>query len=783
MGRPPTETQPTRCVHNLSSLTLTTAESQLLNKGLSFALTKNLCSTEPKLQLLREFNEYSKSLRRIYTNSIYYRTPKPVKSGIPTTTEKVHRPMRFLPTTTYSSFNDTYNSGYRNVEQYISVTKDNINDQLHEIFKPKTNVTLAESLALQKFKKQKNRVTIKPADKNLGVVVMDTTDYVQQCLLILLDDKVYKRTAEYPTTKITNQLQEVLSKYHTTLTSTDKRLKRFVLPNKDIFQIPQFYGIPKIHKQFKKLPPVRPIVANCNSPLTPASKLLDHVLQPLAQTYEDYLQNSACLSLILEDLQIPDNALLVAIDVNSLYPSIPQEECLQIIYTEMLSHRYTLLLDPNLIIQLLQICVNHNYFEFGPVTFQQIQGTAMGAPFSPTIANIFMSVIIRRFLEKQPAKPLLIKRYIDDIFIVWQHDENSLISFLSELNVSHQKLSYKYSYSSQQVSFLDMTIYKGPHFHKSRKLDTKTFQKQQNLYQYLHYTSNHPKHIFKSIITGECTRLVRTNTTIQEFQTMTQLLSIRLKKRDYPQTLIDKTINSVSYERRPQLLRKMKKPPARVRPPIFKCLSPPNFQLLKSVTLQHYKGLLLPSPRIINLKHQNLGKELVRAKISLNEEQTLRIEVTFDQVHQHTITRSVPTLTQHTRISKCMKPSCATCQHLVCNRFFRSSKSEKTYPIRHQFSCNSRYLIYLITCSHCKKQYVGYTTQTLRTRINHHRSNIFNKVRTYISNHFNFTDHSVRNLKVQCIDAATSFTELQALEHYWIATLRTIIPHGLNVLS
>ena len=129
-----------------------------------------------------------------------------------------------------------------------------------------------------------------------------------------------------------------------------------------------------------------------------------------------------------------------------------------------------------------------------------------------------------------------------------------------------------------------------------------------------------------------------------------------------------------------------------------------------------------------------------------------------------------------------MKRSCATCQHLVCSKFFKSSKTEKTYAVRHNFSCNSRYLIYLITCAHCKKQYVGYTTQTLRTRINHHRSNVFNKIGTYISNHFNFTDHSVSNLKVQCIDSATSFTELQALEHYWIATLRTLIPLGLNVL-
>ena len=60
--------------------------------------------------------------------------------------------------------------------------------------------------------------------------------------------------------------------------------------------------------------------------------------------------------------------------------------------------------------------------------------------------------------------------------------------------------------------------------------------------------------------------------------------------------------------------------------------------------------------------------------------------------------------------------------------------------------------IYLITCTKCKKQYVGMTTKQLNVRINHHRTSIFNKRRTYLHTHFNLPDHNISILKVQAID-------------------------------
>ena len=165
---------------------------------------------------------------------------------------------------------------------------------------------------------------------------------------------------------------------------------------------------------------MRPIVSQTMSVLTPSAKLIDHVLQPIAQSYPDYLHNSTSLVLMLQDLHVPDDAILVSIDVTSLFPSIPQSECLEIIYQEMFQHRDLLAVDHNLIVRLLHLNMNYNYFEFSNLIFQQIKGTAMGAAFSPSIANIYMSTIVSKFLKTQSNKPIMFVRYIDDIFMIWK---------------------------------------------------------------------------------------------------------------------------------------------------------------------------------------------------------------------------------------------------------------------------------------------------------------------------------------------------------------------------
>ncbi len=87
--------------------------------------------------------------------------------------------------------------------------------------------------------------------------------------------------------------------------------------------IPNFYGLPKIHKQFNLTPPLRPIISSFNTLLTPISKFLTHVLQPLVQIYDDYLLNSTSLCAIFQNLHVSSSSILVSLDVKQLYPSIP----------------------------------------------------------------------------------------------------------------------------------------------------------------------------------------------------------------------------------------------------------------------------------------------------------------------------------------------------------------------------------------------------------------------------------------------------------------------------
>ena len=136
----------------------------------------------------------------------------------------------------------------------------------------------------------------------------------------------------------------------------------------------------------------------------------------------------------------------------------------------------------------------------------------MGAVFLPTIANIFMSTVLQSFLDTQTNTPLLISRYIDDIFLIWPGTAHELTAFLTSLNTFHPNLWFTHRHSTSTIDFLDLTIYKGTRFHFTNILDTKTFQKPLTLYQYLHFSSHHTPNILRAIIKGECIRYARTNT-------------------------------------------------------------------------------------------------------------------------------------------------------------------------------------------------------------------------------------------------------------------------------
>ena len=414
------------------------------------------------------------------------------------------------------------------------------------------------------------------------------------------------------------------------------------------------------------------------------------------KTYPDYLHtcNSTTLSHVLQNTHIPDDALLVALDVESLYPSIPQSECIDTVYNDMHKHPHLLAMDPNLIARLLHFNINHNYFTFANFIFQQIKGTAMGAAFSPTIANIFMSTILERFLNTQHTQPLLLARYIDDIFMAGTDTTEILNSFLKDLNGFHQNLRFTHQQSQHSIDFLHLMIYKGTQFNTYNILDTKTYQNPLNLYQYLHYTSAHPPKVFKAIVRGECIRYVRTNTSYETYAAMVHAFTQRLHKCGYPNKIIKKNTAAVKYQHRKTYLKHCTRPSQPTRaPPLFKCTPPPQYQQLKRIILTtcNYSHLQFTTPRFVTLSHQTLQKTLIRSKLVLSDSQLVDTTLTLiaATTTTHTETAKLPHL-YHTRITitPCRHPRCATCRHhILAIPTFQSTylRNPTKYHIRHLY--------------------------------------------------------------------------------------------------
>ena len=86
------------------------------------------------------------------------------------------------------------------------------------------------------------------------------------------------------------------------------------------------------------------------------------------------------------------------------------------------------------------------------------------------------------------------------------------------------------------------------------------------------------------------------------------------------------------------------------------------------------------------------------------------------------------------------------------NEFRRPHVPGETFHIAHHFTCLSTNIIYCITCNHCGEVGVGYTEQTLRTRMSRYKSNIcrggpdalgLNEIERHFCEESHRTHHSV----------------------------------------
>lgn len=348
---------------------------------------------------------------------------------------------------------------------------------------PKSNLTPGEWKALTTLKKDDN-ITILPADKGKCLVVMDTQEYITKMEDKLNDITTYKQIMYDPTKEIketlTNKLQEIRDKEE-----IDNKLYKKLLPTKT--KIPRMYGQPKIHKQNN---PLREIVDSTDSVTKDIDKFISNIIKTYIGKSPYYVKNSAHFTSMIKDLKVEEDESLVSYDVTALYPSVPQDEAIEIIYDIMkrdqnLSNKTTMSAES--IIDLFKICVQKTYFVFNKKLYIQINGLAIGASTSGFAADLFMEKLETKALSTFSNPPTLWKRYVDDTFSKMK--KQYIEPFLTHLNNQHPRIKFTTEIQDDEnkIAYLDTLV----HVQNDNSIKITIYRKATHTDQYLDFRSNH----------------------------------------------------------------------------------------------------------------------------------------------------------------------------------------------------------------------------------------------------------------------------------------------------
>ena len=241
--------------------------------------------------------------------------------------------------------------------------------------------------------------------------------------------------------------------------------------------------------------PGSPVISNSGFYTENISSFIEYHLKPLAQKDKPYIRDTNDFLSKLDSLPpLPDDVILCTIDVVDLYPNIRHDEGL-ITMRDALDLRKDKRNSTESLIELAEYVLKNNIFEHNLSFYKQLRGTAIGTKMAPPYAIVFLGDLEQRFFSDCDISPLAWWRYIDDIFMLWQHGENEPKKFLEILNSYHATIKFTANYSRDMMSFLDVEVIK-----KGNQLVTDLYIKPTDTHQYLHASSCHVFHSKKSIL-------------------------------------------------------------------------------------------------------------------------------------------------------------------------------------------------------------------------------------------------------------------------------------------
>ena len=288
-----------------------------------------------------------------------------------------------------------------------------------------------------------------------------------------------------------------------------------------------------------------------------------------------------------------------------------------------------------------------------------------------------------------------------------------------------------------------------------------------------HATSNHPKPLKENIPVGQFLRLKRNCSDLDDFDSKATIMAARFKERGYSPHTIQQATQRANNTSRPDLLSKTNKTKKTHRA-CFSTQFNHCASQIRDIVKRHW----------YILQSENTLKDFCKAPplFAFKRPPTIKNKVMY-----RTMTKPKPTTwLSITGMYRCGE--CACCNNTTATKTFPHPHTGKKIPIKGFINCKSTHIVYMLVCP-CGQAYVGKTKRPLKQRISEHKTAIRTGNMDYaIAKHYAQANHgSPSSLRFYGIEQVTMPTrggdilkKLSQREMFWIYTLNTMTPNGLN---
>ena len=296
-------------------------------------------------------------------------------------------------------------------------------------------------------------------------------------------------------------------------------------------------------------------------------------------------------------------------------------------------------------------------------------------------------------------------------------------------------------------------------------------------------SSHHPPHVFKAVALGETLRILRNCSQQEAFERHKNKLIESLKARAFPRSA-RRIARHVEFAERDRMLAGERYTTKQREISKFFVTTKYNFvrpSLAK--TLRTYWLAIESDPHLYS-------KFKVPPMVSYTRSKSLKTLVKNNRFACPDLIVPFPKPLSHFKFNKfqgqahsrtCTSVRCKVCPRLLQHAVIRSRNND-LYPLDPSLTCTSTCVIYVLTCMHCKKQYVGQTGYSMRCRFAHH-TYAFSRVHKSLYYHFKNIHKSGFDVSITLVERVSDKQERLASENGWVARLGTRLPQGLNTIT